>query len=114
MLIKSMDGILPSYTQVIAIIGQFANMLMCGFGLQNIRNPTFNCHTPKNLFLSFVASFHVRLIGAGDTRFLNSSCAVGCQCNSTLFEPVCGADDLTYFSPCRASCHKALIDGVSV
>ena len=47
----------------------------------------------------------------GDGRdVLLSSCNYDCTCNSTLFEPVCGADDLTYFSPCRAGCQKSYID----
>ena len=33
-----------------------------------------------------------------------SMCAQQCDCESNLFEPVCGADDLNYFSPCRAGC----------
>ena len=44
----------------------------------------------------------------------SSTCAQQCECTSKLFEPVCGADDLTYFSPCRAGCMKTLgSDGVS-
>ena len=43
-----------------------------------------------------------------------ASCANKCGCSSYVFEPVCGADDLTYFSPCRAGCLRALeSDGVS-
>lgn len=49
------------------------------------------------------------MTGAGDTRFLNTTCVSECNCNSTIFEPVCGADDITYFSPCRASCQKTLV-----
>ena len=35
-----------------------------------------------------------------------SSCNYDCMCTSSIYEPVCGADDLTYFSPCRAGCMK--------
>ena len=28
------------------------------------------------------------------------------MCTSSIYEPVCGADDLTYFSACRAGCMK--------
>uniref|UniRef100_A0A1X7UB28 Solute carrier organic anion transporter family member n=1 Tax=Amphimedon queenslandica TaxID=400682 RepID=A0A1X7UB28_AMPQE len=39
-------------------------------------------------------------------------CAQECDCISTSFEPVCGEDGLTYFSPCRAGCTTTFNDGV--
>ena len=33
------------------------------------------------------------------------------NCTSTIFEPVCGADGITYFSPCRGGCQKRILDG---
>ena len=42
---------------------------------------------------------------------LVSSCNDGCNCTSTIFEPVCGEDGLTYFSPCRAGCDKYYENG---
>ena len=32
------------------------------------------------------------------------TCVQDCECLSHSFEPVCGQDGLTYFSPCRAGC----------
>lgn len=35
-----------------------------------------------------------------------SSCNWNCSCTSSIFEPVCGANNLNYFSPCFAGCDK--------
>ncbi|XP_072041327.1 solute carrier organic anion transporter family member 5A1-like [Amphiura filiformis] len=31
-------------------------------------------------------------------------CNFNCGCNSNIFRPVCGADDVSYLSPCNAGC----------
>jgi organic anion transporter 4A len=44
----------------------------------------------------------------------NSTCASECNCTSTLYQPVCGADAITYFSACRAGCASTITEtGVS-
>ena len=35
---------------------------------------------------------------------LKSQCNDRCECTTLLFSPVCGADNLTYFTPCFAGC----------
>jgi len=41
---------------------------------------------------------------------LTAACNVDCHCMSDVFEPVCGADNLIYFSPCYAGCHNTSAD----
>ncbi len=55
------------------------------------------------IILSFICSSSI--------DSLLASCNADCNCTSTIFEPVCGADGLTYFSPCRASCDKYYPNG---
>jgi len=42
----------------------------------------------------------------------NTSCFGGCLCGREWFEPVCGVDGLTYFSPCYAGCQNSVGDTV--
>ena len=38
---------------------------------------------------------------------LTASCNFGCECDMNDVQPVCGANGLTYFSPCHAGCTKS-------
>ncbi|XP_048097714.1 solute carrier organic anion transporter family member 4A1 isoform X2 [Alosa alosa] len=37
---------------------------------------------------------------------LTVSCNAGCHCVTELYNPVCGADGVMYYSPCHAGCHS--------
>jgi len=39
---------------------------------------------------------------------LTASCNLGCSCDMNDVQPVCGANGLTYFSPCHAGCTSLL------
>ncbi|XP_046412309.1 solute carrier organic anion transporter family member 4A1 isoform X1 [Neodiprion virginianus] len=39
---------------------------------------------------------------------LESSCNIGCGCSKSEFDPLCGADGITYYSPCHAGCHDEM------
>ena len=45
---------------------------------------------------------------------VNDACFSTCGCNSSLFQPVCGDDGLSYFSPCTAGCHLQQNNGSMV
>ncbi|XP_020290841.1 solute carrier organic anion transporter family member 4A1 isoform X2 [Pseudomyrmex gracilis] len=37
---------------------------------------------------------------------LESSCNSGCGCSRSQFDPICGVDGITYYSPCYAGCYQ--------
>ncbi|CAN7990711.1 unnamed protein product, partial [Ixodes hexagonus] len=37
---------------------------------------------------------------------LKMKCNENCSCSEMLYSPICGADNVTYFSPCYAGCRK--------
>jgi len=41
---------------------------------------------------------------------LTAACNANCHCVSDVFEPVCGADSIVYFSPCYAGCLNTSAD----
>ena len=50
-------------------------------------------------------------IGRGGGKFeinLTDRCNFGCSCDMNDVQPVCGANGLTYFSPCHAGCTSLL------
>ncbi|XP_042311154.1 solute carrier organic anion transporter family member 4C1 [Sceloporus undulatus] len=42
--------------------------------------------------------------GTGTLSNLDAPCNAHCKCMPSAFEPVCGADQIQYFSPCYAGC----------
>ena len=46
--------------------------------------------------------------GEGFQINLTHSCNFGCECDMNDVQPVCGANGLTYFSPCHAGCTSLL------
>lgn len=38
---------------------------------------------------------------------LTSPCNVQCSCETETYDPICGIDKFTYFSPCHAGCVKS-------
>ncbi|XP_023221334.1 solute carrier organic anion transporter family member 4C1-like, partial [Centruroides sculpturatus] len=74
------------------------------------------CYLLAVEFFSFITFLVAMLLGCPgltmpDTTFLNNklelqnTCNAGCQCTTSVFEPVCATDDKSvYFSPCFAGC----------
>ncbi|XP_069678542.1 solute carrier organic anion transporter family member 4A1 isoform X2 [Periplaneta americana] len=44
----------------------------------------------------------------GSRVSLESSCNADCACSRTQFDPICGLDDVMYYSPCYAGCTQEI------
>jgi len=42
------------------------------------------------------------------TGNLTSTCNAECECQEEYYVPVCGADDVTYFTACHAGCSSSM------
>ena len=90
--IKMAGATMPYFNSGKCYVGLFISILsdvICNF-------PTLNC------FTSFAAN-NQSAAAAGPFKInLTSSCNFGCECDMNDVQPVCGANGLTYFSPCHA------------
>ncbi|XP_063996561.1 solute carrier organic anion transporter family member 4C1 [Pogoniulus pusillus] len=50
--------------------------------------------------------------GTGTLYNLTAPCNANCQCLLSMYYPVCGRDEVRYFSPCFAGCTSHLVDNM--
>ncbi|XP_048258825.1 solute carrier organic anion transporter family member 4C1-like [Haliotis rufescens] len=58
-----------------------------------------------------LAGVEVPYLGENATNGLLAECQRSCQCQGHPFNPVCGADDIVYYSPCHAGCTDMMVNG---
>lgn len=64
----------------------------------------------KKKYIYYYTFLFCSSIVSTSTSALNASCFSSCNCNSTRYEPICGQDGYTYFSPCTAGCQNMIQD----
>ena len=70
-------------------------------------HPHLTCKRNQARFIGFVfralLTVKVSLSSLGDNG-MTAPCNVNCSCSLATINPVCGEDNLAYFSPCHAGC----------
>ncbi|XP_033640299.1 solute carrier organic anion transporter family member 4A1-like [Asterias rubens] len=71
---------------------------------------SFLISCPNPNFAGVTVDYDKNLYTADQQTNLSSACNSGCHCANT-FEPVCGVDNIMYYSPCHAGCEVTHDDG---
>ncbi|XP_064420624.1 solute carrier organic anion transporter family member 4A1 [Latimeria chalumnae] len=65
----------------------------------------FLIHCPNMPVAGVTASYNGSTWSPGSLN-LTAACNTECNCLQEIYNPVCGADDVMYFSPCHAGCTR--------
>ncbi|XP_078507736.1 solute carrier organic anion transporter family member 4A1 [Lissotriton helveticus] len=63
----------------------------------------FLIHCPNMPVAGITASYDGSVQTEGSLQ-LTASCNAGCNCSKEIYSPVCGTDNIMYYSPCHAGC----------
>lgn len=58
-------------------------------------------HLIAFLIIQIVISYYRKI-----SLSLENICNNGCGCSRLQFDPICGVDGITYYSPCYAGCYR--------
>ncbi|XP_056589569.1 solute carrier organic anion transporter family member 4A1 [Triplophysa dalaica] len=89
---------------LVSLMAIFAFLLHCpNVPMAGVTAP-YNSNSPQNHYSApyLQTESHNNSLSAQGN--LTGGCNMGCQCAKELFNPVCGADGVMYFSPCHAGC----------
>ena len=90
------------------LICQSSRVISSNFGaLSEYMNFVYICFDVIYISLTCLFCFSSHSNNNATEQFqinLTASCNFGCACDMNDVQPVCGANGLTYFSPCHAGC----------
>ena len=66
-----------------------------------------------NIFNTGITPWRINFAQTSDTisrkpLSLDGTCNTGCGCSTSNFNPICGVDGVTYYSPCHAGCFQEI------